>query len=99
MYNGTNTESYGSTIQSRGSGYSPYGSASQQAHLQPKDMVSFNDSIFAPFFARRAQGGGTKLNSGLFSSVCYFSAVPQPQPPLENTRYGTHTMRDSFLVV
>ena len=52
MYNGTNTEGYGSTIQSRGSGYSPYGSASQQAHLQPKDMVRLLMIVFPSFFFR-----------------------------------------------
>jgi len=40
MYNGTNTEGYGSTLQGRSpSGYSPYGTNPQQPHLQPKDMV------------------------------------------------------------
>ena len=47
MYNGTNTEGYGSTLQGRSSsGYSPYGATSQASHLQPKDMVRerVNDS-------------------------------------------------------
>ena len=42
MYNGTNTEAYGSAtaLQNRSGGYSAYGNNSQNPHLQPKDMVS-----------------------------------------------------------
>ena len=56
MYNGTNSEAYGSAaaLQSRSSGYSPYGNSTQASHLQPKDMVSIkgveNSTDFSDFF-------------------------------------------------